>query len=98
MKKLLLTTALISCAFISNIVLAKNIHVKMDGVVCPSCIDKTKKAISSIDKNKVVESVKVNYKELTFDVKTKGDGDLEDSQIKSSIKKKGYTVTEITRS
>lgn len=96
MKKILLyTTALLS--IISNSAIAKNIHVQMDGVVCPSCIDKTKKAISSIDKKHVVESVEVDYEKLTFDVKTKGDGDLDDSQIKYAIKQKGYLVTEISR-
>ena len=83
---------------ISNIAFAKNIHVKMDGVVCPSCIEKTKKAIASIDKQKVVKSVEVDYQALTFDIKTKGDSDLDDDRIKAAIKEKGYTVTEITRS
>ncbi len=96
MKKILLPVAVL-ISIISTSAFAKNIHVQMDGVVCPSCIDKTKKAISSIDKNNVVESVAVDYQKLTFDVKTKGDGDLDDSQIKAAIKEKGYLVTEISR-
>lgn len=98
MKTLLLTTVLASCALISSMAFAKNIHVTLDGVVCSSCVGKTKKAISKIDKKKVVESVEVDYKNLSFDIKTKGEGDLDDQQIKDAIQKKGYTVKEITRS
>lgn len=96
MKKTLLSAIALFLLF-SNSAFAKNIHVQIDGAVCPSCIDKIKKAISSIDPSHIVESVKVNYEKLTFDVKTKGDGDLDDAKIKSAIKEKGYLVTEIIR-
>lgn len=89
----------ISLALASSLTaFANNIHVQMDGVVCPSCIKKTKKAIKSIDDDHAVKSIDVDYEKLTFDLVTKDGKDLSDEEIKAAIKEKGYNVVSITRS
>lgn len=92
MKKFLLLGAALT--LMSTGAFAKEIHVKVSGMVCSMCaqgIEKKFKADAS------VKDVKVNLDDKLVKIHTHEGKDIEDTIIKKHITEAGYNVAEITR-
>lgn len=79
---------------LTQISLAGQIHVGVNGMVCAFCANGIEKTFKKED---AVESVKVDLDKKQVSITTKTDKDMEDAKVKELITKAGYTVTEIKR-
>lgn len=90
MKKL----ALLLVLFQVPAVFAKEISVKVSGMVCSMCAQGIQKKFSKISE---VKEIKVDLTTKVVSITTKDDKDLEDSKIKEIITEAGYNVSSIER-
>lgn len=79
---------------LSGGVMAKDIEVKVSGMVCSMCAQGIQKKFSQYDS---IENLKVDLDSKTVLIKTKGEEDLSDKKIKDAISEAGYNVTSIKR-
>ncbi|HXH29258.1 MAG TPA: heavy metal-associated domain-containing protein [Bacteriovoracaceae bacterium] len=73
---------------------AKDISVKVSGMVCSMCAQGIKKKFSQI---KEVKEINVNLDTKIVSIKTNEDQDLKDEKIKEIITEAGYNVASIER-
>ena len=73
---------------------AKDISVKVSGMVCSMCAQGIKKKFSQI---KEVKEIKVNLDTKLVSIVTNEDQDLKDEKIKQIITEAGYNVASIER-
>lgn len=73
---------------------AKEINIKVSGMVCSMCAQGIKKRFSAI---KEVKETNVNLDNKLVQLKTEGDVDVSDDQIKAAIQEAGYNVASIER-
>lgn len=89
MKKLLLV-----CLFISGTALAKDITVKVNGMVCSLCAQGIEKKFNEVSE---VHSIKVDLDNKVVSISTKDNLDLDDERITKIITGAGYNVASIER-
>lgn len=75
-------------------VMAKEIEVKVSGMVCSMCAQGIQKKFSQYSS---IENLKVDLDSKTVLIKTKGEDDLSDKNIQEAISEAGYNVTSIKR-
>ena len=90
MKYLLLIALLVS----GTSSFAKDINIKVNGMVCSLCGQGIKKKFSQV---KEVKSIQVDMDNKLVQLTTEGDADLADEQIKTIITESGYLVASIER-
>lgn len=73
---------------------AKEINVKVQGMVCSMCAQGIKKKFSAIES---VEKINVNLDQKIVTINTKQDLDVDDAEIQKIIKEAGYNVAGIER-
>lgn len=73
---------------------AKEINVKVSGMVCSMCAQGIKKKFSQI---KEVKEIDVNLDTKFVAIKTNDDQDIQDDKIKEIITEAGYNVASIER-
>lgn len=73
---------------------AKEITVKVQGMVCSMCAQGIKKKFSQI---KEVKEIDVNLDSKLVLIKTNDDQDINDTKIKEIITEAGYNVANIER-
>lgn len=78
----------------STVLHAKEINIKVSGMVCSMCAQGIKKKFSQI---KEVRGIEVNLDSKIVLVKTDGDQDITDEKIKGIITEAGYNVSTIER-
>lgn len=89
MKKLLLV-----CLLMSGTVFAKDITIKVNGMVCSLCAQGIEKKFKDVPE---VASIKVDLDSKIVSVETKGDLDVSDDRITKIITGTGYNVASIER-
>lgn len=89
MKKLLLV-----CLLMSGTVFAKDITIKVNGMVCSLCAQGIEKKFKDVPE---VASIKVDLDSKIVSVETKGDLDVSDDRITKIITGAGYNVASIER-
>jgi mercuric ion binding protein len=90
MKKIIV---LALCIF-SPAIFAKDITVKVKGMVCSMCAQGIQKKFSKIPE---VKEIKVDLDAKVVSIITKDDSDLSDSKITEVITEAGYNVASIER-
>ncbi len=90
MKVLTLSSLLL----LSPLALAKDISVKVQGMVCSMCAQGIHKKFSKLPE---VREVKVDLDGKLVHLATKDDADIDDSKIKQIITEAGYNVASIER-
>jgi mercuric ion binding protein len=90
MKKLIV----LALCILSPAVFAKDITVKVNGMVCSMCAQGIQKKFSKIPE---VQTIKVDLDSKVVSIVTKENQDLEDSKIKEIITEAGYNVATIER-
>lgn len=73
---------------------AKDINVKVQGMVCSMCAQGIKKKFSQI---KEVKEIDVNLDSKLVAIKTNDEQDIKDEKIKEIITEAGYNVASIER-
>lgn len=73
---------------------AKEINIKVSGMVCSMCAQGIKKKFSQV---KEVKEINVNLDNKFVQLKTEGETDVTDDKIKSIITEAGYNVASIER-
>ena len=89
MKKLLLV-----CLLMSGTALAKDITVKVNGMVCSLCAQGIEKKFKDVSE---VNSIKVDLDNKIVSITTKDDLDVDDERITKIITGAGYNVASIER-
>lgn len=79
---------------LSGGVMARDIEVKVSGMVCSMCAQGIQKKFSQYSS---IENLKVDLDSKTVFIKTKGEEDLSDKNIQEAIFEAGYNVTSIKR-
>ncbi len=79
---------------LSSLCFAREINVKVSGMVCSMCAQGIKKKFSAI---KEVKEINVDLDKKFVQLKTEGDQDIKDEQIKTIITEAGYNVASIER-
>ena len=90
MKKII---ALVLC-ILSPSIFAKEISVKVNGMVCSMCAQGIQNKFSKIP---AVKEIKVDLDTKVVSIITKDDKDLADSKIKEIITEAGYNFSTIER-
>ena len=95
MKKLLLTSLVLS-TLLSNIAFAtQTIKANVNGMVCAFCAQGIEKKMRALSQTK---DVYVNLKQRLVAVEVKDGQTISDDLVKDIITKAGYAVTSITKS
>jgi copper chaperone CopZ len=89
--KNILVFALILTSFTT---FAKDISVKVSGMVCSMCAQGIQKKFSKLPE---VKDIKVDLETKVVSIITNGDRDIQDSKIKELITEAGYNVASIER-
>jgi copper chaperone CopZ len=74
--------------------LAKEITVKVQGMVCSMCAQGITKKFKSVDG---IKKLDVNLDDKVVRIETEGNMDIQDDKIKSIITEAGYSVASIDR-
>lgn len=90
MKNILMV--LIFC--LTNVVQAKDISVKVSGMVCAMCAQGIQKKFKKLTE---VKNIKVDLDTKVVSIQTKDEKDINDDVIKKLIIEAGYNVTSIER-
>lgn len=90
MKKVFLIALIVS----SPMVFAKDISVKVSGMVCSMCAQGIQKKFSKLPE---VKEIKVDLDSKVVSITTKEDQDVQDAKIKELITEAGYNVASIER-
>lgn len=90
MKKMIIAAMLVS----SPMVFAKDISVKVSGMVCSMCAQGIQKKFSKLPE---VKDIKVDLDSKVVTITTKDDLDVQDAKIKELITEAGYNVASIER-
>lgn len=90
MKKVLILVLALS----SSMVFAKDISVKVSGMVCSMCAQGIQKKFSKLPE---VKEIKVDLDAKVVSITTKDETDVADSKIKELITEAGYNVASIER-
>ncbi len=85
---------ILSLCLLSPNLYAKEITVKVNGMVCSMCAQGIQKKFSKISE---VKDIKVDLDTKVVSIVTKDDKDLQDSKIKEIITEAGYNVATIER-
>ena len=95
MKKLLLTSIILS-TLLGNLAFAtQTIKANVNGMVCAFCAQGIEKKMSALSQTK---DVYVNLKQRLVAVEVKDGQTISDETVKDIITKAGYSVTSITKS
>ena len=94
MKKQLGLLSMISLLFLSLPLAAKEISVKVSGMVCSMCAQGIHKKFSKLSE---VKDIKVDLDTKLVVIETKDDLNVSDEKIKELITDSGYAVTSIDR-
>lgn len=78
----------------SNFVYAKDISVKVSGMVCAMCAQGIQKKFKKLSE---VKTIKVDLDTKVVSIQTKEEKDINDDIIKKLIIEAGYNVTSIER-
>lgn len=89
MKKLL-----IACLLISGSAMAKDITIKVNGMVCSLCAQGIEKKFKDVSE---VKTIKVDLDSKVVYLSTKDDLDINDEKITKIITGAGYNVASIER-
>jgi len=73
---------------------AAKIEVDVEGMTCGMCVSAIKKELEATER---VQNISVNLEAKTARFEEMKDKRIPDSEIRSAIKKAGYTVVKITR-
>jgi mercuric ion binding protein len=87
-------TIFVSLILASQLTFAKDISVKVSGMVCSMCAQGIQKKFSKLQE---VKEIKVDLDTKVVSIKTKDDLDVQDEKIKELIKEAGYNVSSIER-
>ena len=87
-------TIFVSLVLVSQITFAKDISVKVSGMVCSMCAQGIQKKFSKLEE---VKEIKVDLDTKVVSIKTKDDLDVKDEKIKELIQEAGYNVASIER-
>lgn len=90
MKKVLILVLALS----NSMVFAKDISVKVNGMVCSMCAQGIQKKFSKLPE---VKEIKVDLDAKVVSITTKDETDVADSKIKELITEAGYNVASIER-
>ncbi len=90
MKKIM---ALVLC-ILSPTIFAKEISIKVNGMVCSMCAQGIQKKFSKFP---AIKEIKVDLDTKIVSIVTKDEKDIEDSEIKEIITEAGYNVSTIER-
>lgn len=90
MKKVFILALIVS----SPMVFAKDISVKVSGMVCSMCAQGIQKKFSKLPE---VKEIKVDLDSKVVSITTKEDQDVQDAKIKELITEAGYNVASIER-
>ncbi|MCM2348729.1 MAG: heavy-metal-associated domain-containing protein [Bacteriovoracaceae bacterium] len=85
---------LIACLLISGSAMAKDITIKVNGMVCSLCAQGIEKKFKDVSE---VSSIKVDLDNKVVFLTTKGDLDINDESITKIITGAGYNVASIER-
>jgi mercuric ion binding protein len=78
----------------NGVLMAKEIEVKVSGMVCSMCAQGIQKSFKKIE---AVQKINVDLDHKLVTIQTKNDQDIEDKTIETAITEAGYNVTSITR-
>lgn len=78
----------------SPLALAKDISVKVSGMVCSMCAQGIQKKFGKLPE---VKEIKVDLDSKVVSISTKDDKDISDAKIKELITEAGYNVASIER-
>ncbi len=87
-------TIFVSLVLVSQLTFAKDISVKVSGMVCSMCAQGIQKKFSKLEE---VKEIKVDLDTKVVSIKTKDDLDVKDEKIKELIQEAGYNVASIER-
>ena len=87
-------TIFVSLVLLSQLTFAKDISVKVSGMVCSMCAQGIQKKFSKLEE---VKEIKVDLDTKVVSIKTKDDLDVKDEKIKELIQEAGYNVASIER-
>ena len=90
MKKFLVCILIV----LSPVAFAKDISVKVSGMVCSMCAQGIQKKFSKLPE---VKEIKVDLDTKVVSIVTKDDLDIQDAKIKELITEAGYNVASIER-
>ncbi len=90
MKKILILALILT----SSATFAKDISVKVSGMVCSMCAQGIQKKFSKLPE---VKDIKVDLDTKVVSIITKDNQDIQDSKIKELITEAGYNVASIER-
>jgi copper chaperone CopZ len=90
MKKILILALVLT----SQMTFAKDISVKVSGMVCSMCAQGIQKKFSKLQE---VKEIKVDLDSKVVSITTKDDLDVQDAKIKELITEAGYNVASIER-
>lgn len=90
MKRMLIVVLMV----VSPFAFAKDISVKVSGMVCSMCAQGIQKKFSKLPE---VKEIKVDLDSKVVSITTKDDLDVADSKIKELITEAGYNVASIER-
>lgn len=85
---------LLGLILVSSSSFAKEINVKVSGMVCSMCAQGIKKKFTALSE---VNSINVDLDNKLVKIDTKEGTDLSDEQISNIIKEAGYNVSNIER-
>lgn len=85
---------LVAFVLASPTVFAKDISVKVSGMVCSMCAQGIQKKFSKLPE---VKEIKVDLDSKVVSIVTKDDLDVQDAKIKELITEAGYNVASIER-
>ena len=91
MHKLILAVAIVLS---SPTVFAKDISVKINGMVCSMCAQGIQKKFSGLPE---IKSINVDLDSKVVSISTKEDSDIDDAKITKLITEAGYNVAKIER-
>ena len=87
-------TIFVSLILASQLTFAKDISVKVSGMVCSMCAQGIQKKFSKLEE---VKEIKVDLDTKVVSIKTKDNHDVQDEKIKELIQEAGYNVASIER-
>jgi periplasmic mercuric ion binding protein len=90
MKILMLMTLI----FMNGVLMAKEIEVKVSGMVCSMCAQGIQKSFKQVEG---VSKIHVDLDKKVVLITTENDKDVNDSDIEKAITEAGYNVASITR-
>ena len=85
---------ILTLSLLSPTIFAKDISMKISGMVCSMCAQGIQKKFSKVPD---VKEVKVDLDTKVVSVQTNGDADIADATLYELIKEAGYNVTSIER-